>query len=473
MPDRPTSPRRPDDGRDDDAMTFDIRKGRRGRDEARAIPTGKRDRPRRPASGERAAASSATGGSGAARRPRDPSGAARPMPTRPAATGPRTTPPRRTTDEPRTRVMPAGTPPSRPDPEQAATPRRPAPPRDGGPRRPGGPGGPDARPRQGAPKPRRRNPLRTFGAFVLVLLLLWGGSMAWAVNSAWSEVGRVDATPEGDRPSSEGRNVLLVGSDARDGMTPEERNRLGTGHDTGGARTDSILVLHTGGGESTLLSIPRDSYVEIPGNGMNKINASFSIGGAKLLAQTIEHNTGLKIDGYMEIGFGGFATVVDAVGGVNICVKNDMNDEKAHINLKKGCQVLDGKNALGYVRARYSDPEGDLGRAKRQREFLGALMGKIATPSTMLQPWKVHSLGTETAGALTVGEDDSLLGTARAMWAFRSIAKGDGNSVTVPVANNNLPTSVGSAVQWDEAQSTKLFEDLRADRPITVEPGDG
>ncbi|WP_415830905.1 LCP family protein, partial [Janibacter anophelis] len=352
--------------------------------------------------------------------------------------------------------------PSRPSPDRPQ--RRTPPPGSGGPRRPG--------PRGGGSAPRRRRPLRTLLTVVLVLLLLWGGSMAWAVNSAWNEVARVDATPDGERPDSDGRNVLLVGSDSRAGLTPEEQNRLGTGKDTGGARTDSILVLHTGGDKSTLLSIPRDSWVEIPGQGMNKINASFSIGGPKLLTQTIEHNTGLKIDGYMEIGFGGFATVVDAVGGVNICVKNDMDDDKAHINLKKGCQVLDGKNALGYVRARYSDPEGDLGRAKRQRQFLGALMGKLVTPGNLLQPWKVNSLGKETAGALTVGEDDSLLGTARAFWAFRSIAKGEGNSVTVPISNNALPTASGTAVEWDEAKSTQLFDALKNNEPITIEPDD-
>lgn len=370
--------------------------------------------------------------------------------------------------------MPAGTPPSRPSPER---PRRPSA-GDGGPRRPAGGGGGPRRPADrpvdtGGPKGGgRRNPLRTVGICLLVLALLWGGGMIWAVNSAWSNVAKVDATPEGERPDSEGRNVLLVGSDSREGLTDEQRREFGTGSDTGGARTDSILVLHTGGGKSTLLSIPRDSYVEIPGNGMNKINAAFSIGGPKLLSQTIEHNTGLKMDGYMEIGFGGFAQVVDAVGGVNICVKNDMDDPKAHIDLKKGCQDMDGKTALGYVRARYSDPEGDLGRAKRQRQFLGALMGKVVTPSTMLQPWKIHSLGKDSEGALTVGEDDSMISTARAFWAFRSIAKGDGNSVTVPVSNNNLPTPVGSAVQWDETQAPKLFEDLKADRPITVQPDD-
>lgn len=307
---------------------------------------------------------------------------------------------------------------------------------------------------------------------LLVLALAWVVGMFWAVSASWAEVNTVDASPDGDRPSSAGRNVLLVGSDSREGLTREERNRLGTGHDSGGARTDSILVLHTGSAESTLLSIPRDSYVEIPGHGMNKINAAFSIGGPELLTQTIEHNTGLELEGYMEIGFGGFAHVVDAVDGVRICVKNDMHDEKAHLDLKKGCQVLDGKDALGYVRARYSDPEGDLGRARRQREFLGALSNEMMTPANMLLPWRVHSLGTSTASALTVGKDDSMISTALALWAFRGISAGDGNSVAVPVSSNSLPTPVGSVVIWDEAQSKQLFEDLREDRPLSVQPAD-
>ena len=307
---------------------------------------------------------------------------------------------------------------------------------------------------------------------LVVLLLAWVAGMFWAVSASWAEVDTVDATPDGERPSSEGRNVLLVGSDSREGLTREERNRLGTGHDTGGARTDSILVLHTGGGESTLLSIPRDSYVEIPGQGMNKINASFSIGGPELLTQTIEHNTGLKMDGYMEIGFGGFAHVVDAVDGVEICVENAMQDEKAHLDLQPGCQVLDGKTSLGYVRARYSDPRGDLGRAQRQREFLGALADKVATPANMLLPWRVHSLGTSTASAFTVGEDDSMIGSIRALWAFRSITGGQGNSLAVPVAQNNFATPVGSALLWDEVKSEQLFNDLREDEPLSVEPDD-
>ena len=369
--------------------------------------------------------------------------------------------------------MPAGTPPSRPASERplGGAPRRPAAGGGGGgPRRPGRPtGGPSGR---GPAQPRRRHPLRTFTVLLLVLAVAWVAAMFWAVSASWAKVNTVDASPDGDRPSSAGRNVLLVGSDSREGLTAAERNELGTGQDTGGARTDSILVLHTGSGPSTLMSIPRDSYVEIPGHGMDKINAAFSIGGPELLTETIEHNTGLELEGYMQIGFGGFAHVVDTVGGVRICVENDMVDEKAHINLSRGCQVLDGKTALGYVRARYSDPKGDLGRAERQREFLGALSGKMITPTNLLLPWRVHSLGTSTAGALTVGEDDSMISTALALWAFRGISSGEGNSVTVPVGNNALQTPAGLAVTWDEAAAEQLFSDLREDRPLTVQPDD-
>lgn len=319
-------------------------------------------------------------------------------------------------------------------------------------------------------RPRARRPLRTAGIVLLCLALLWGGGMWWAAASAWDTIRKVDATPHGERVAEgRGRNVLMVGSDSRKGLSRAQRNTYGTGGDVG-ARTDTIMVLHMGDGKPTLMSIPRDSYVNIPGHGMNKINAAYSIGGADLLAKTVEQSTGLRIDGYLEIGFGGFAKIVDEVGGVHICVKRDMNDPKAHINLKKGCQTLKGKDALGYVRARYSDPEGDLGRATRQRQFLGALMGKLATPTNMLLPWQAKSVGDATAKTVTIGKDDSMWGTGQTFLALRRVAKGDGYSVTVPTSDSDLPTPVGSAVQWDEAGSKQLFDDLRNDRPLSVQP---
>lgn len=316
------------------------------------------------------------------------------------------------------------------------------------------------------PRRRPRHGLRRAVALVMLLAVLWVAATGWAVRSAWSSVDRVEATPVGGHiGDTAGRNYLMVGSDGRTDLTPQERRKLGTGF-TEGARTDSIMVLHTGTGKPTLLSLPRDSYVEIPGHGMNKINAAFAIGGPPLLGATVEKATGLHLDGYVEIGFGGFAELVDSVGGVKMCLKTPIADEKAHINLPAGCQTLDGKNALGYVRARYFDPEGDLGRVKRQRQFLGALMGKIATPGTALLPWRLHSTGTAAASAVTVGADDGMIGTGRAFLGLRAVAGGSGNSVTVPVSNPGLPTPVGAAVEWDSAGAQRLFAALRDGKEI-------
>ena len=226
-------------------------------------------------------------------------------------------------------------------------------------------------------------------SIVVVALLAWAAFIVITPVHAWSQVTREDTTPTGKRPAdADGHTYLLVGSDSRAGLTAAERKALGVGGDAAGRRTDSIILVHTpsGSGKPVLISIPRDSYLPIPGHGRNKVNAAFAIGGPKLLAKTLEQATGLPIDGYVEIGFGGFAGVVDSLGGVEVCVKRDIKDNKAHIDLKKGCQTLDGKNALGYVRARYSDPKGDLGRAERQRQFLGAIMKKAATPGHRAHP---------------------------------------------------------------------------------------
>jgi LCP family protein required for cell wall assembly len=134
-----------------------------------------------------------------------------------------------------------------------------------------------------------------------------------------------------------GTNWLITGSDSRQGLTRKQERQLSTGVDIGGQRSDTILVLHipSGGGRPLLISIPRDSYVAIPGNGMNKINAAFSIGGPKLLAQTVQNDTGLYINHYMGIGFGGFVHVVDDVGGVRMCLKAPLHDQASGLNLAK------------------------------------------------------------------------------------------------------------------------------------------
>lgn len=320
-----------------------------------------------------------------------------------------------------------------------------------------------------APRRRRRFPVVRV---LLVLVLAWLVFLVATPLHAWSQVTKVDTTPAGERPAqSKGFNYLLVGSDSREGLTAEQRKKYATGK-AAGRRTDSIILVHvpSGGGKPALVSIPRDSYVPIPGHGSNKINAAFAFGGPNLLVQTVEQVTDLHIDGYVEIGFAGFASVVDSVGGVDICVARNMNDKKAGINLKKGCQTLDGGNALGYVRARYSDPEGDIGRAKRQREFLGAIMKKAATPSTVLVPTRWWGFTHAAARGLIVGEDTSMRDASRVLLAMRSVSKDEGLSLVVPISSLNYQTSAGSSVKWDTERAKALFTTLREDQPLDKAP---
>jgi LCP family protein required for cell wall assembly len=324
----------------------------------------------------------------------------------------------------------------------------------------------------------RRHRLRWVLVTAAILLVAWLAFMVWVPFHAWGNVQHVNASPDGNRPAaSKGYDYVLVGSDSREGLTPAQIRQLHTGSTKSaeGKRTDSIILVHVpaGGGKPALISLPRDSYLPIPGHGHNKINAAYTLGGPTLLVRTIEEATGLRIDGYVEIGFGGFATVVDSLGGVDICVKHAMDDPKAGINLKAGCQSLNGPNALGYVRARYSDPLGDIGRVERQRQFLAAIMHKAASPATVLVPWRYYGFSTAAAAGLTVGQDTTLRDVTRVLQAMRSVSNGDGLSLTVPVSNPALPTHVGSAVKWDTQKALAMFNAIKNDEPLTVAPSGG
>lgn len=333
-------------------------------------------------------------------------------------------------------------------------------------------------PRRPAPPPRR--PARRRGRygvrrlFALLALLVVGYlvTMLVVVALIWNSMTTIDSTPDvANRPGGgSGENYLLVGTDSREELTDEERSEFGTGA-AEGSRADTVMLLHVPTfGEPTLVSLPRDSFLEIRDHGLDKLNAAHSIGGAELLVDTVEQSTGLRISGYLEIGFGGFVTVVNEVGGVTMCLDAPVADEKAHIDLPAGCQDLTGPEALGYVRMRYSDARGDIGRVERQRQFLAALVKEMASPATVLNPFRLHQVGTATGSALAVGEDTSPVEAARMALAMRSIANGEGISITVPVADPDYPTNVGSTVLWHEQRSAELFEALRTGEPITVQP---
>ncbi|WP_116047570.1 LCP family protein [Amycolatopsis palatopharyngis] len=322
------------------------------------------------------------------------------------------------------------------------------------PRRPQG--GPPPRP----PKRRRWGPGRVLTALLGVIVLFLGATWVYLEFS----INRIDALPDYDgKPAAgEGTNWLIVGSDSREGLTPEEEERLATGN-TGGQRTDTIMVAHVPDNDTapTLLSLPRDSQVAIPGHGTNKINAAFSFGGAPLLAQTVEQATGLRIDHYAEIGFGGFANVVDAIGGVEMDIPEEMRDTKTGVVIPAGTQELDGAQALGFVRMRYSEatPRSDLDRVANQRKFIGAMVSEMASPATLLNPFHLFPLLSAAPDALTMDSGDHLHHLVGLALAMRGISSGGVVTTTVPVTSS-------SAVNWDEQKSEQLFDALRTDKPV-------
>ncbi|SDD95795.1 LCP family protein [Auraticoccus monumenti] len=329
--------------------------------------------------------------------------------------------------------------------------------------RPVPPPPPPVDPRRTASRPdrprRRRHPVRRFLATLGVLLL---ALVVWLVGVpayAWTTGNDVDAFPTGDRPAEQpGKLFLLVGSDSREGLSEEEQSRLGTGS-VEGARTDTMMLLYLPpGGRPALISVPRDSFVEIPGNGSNKINASYAFGGAPLLTETVEQNTGLRVDGYVEIGFGGFVEVIDAVGGVELCPEEAISDRDSHLEVEAGCQTMDGVTALGYARMRKADARGDLGRVERQREVMAALADKAVTPASVLNPVRYWRLNHAVAQSLTTDPGTGILDAGQLALAMGRIAGGDGLTLTVPIGNPNASTSAGSAVLWDEADAPALFE---------------
>jgi LCP family protein required for cell wall assembly len=310
------------------------------------------------------------------------------------------------------------------------------------------------------PRSRGRLALKIAAAVVAVLLVLVVALYFFLDSKLQRSNVLVDYA--GRPAAGSGQNWLITGSDSRQGLTRKQERQLATGIDIGGHRSDTILVLHIpSSGRPLLISIPRDSYVDIPGYGWNKVNAAYSFGGPRLLAKTVQNATGLRIDHYMGIGFGGLVNVVNAIGGVRMCLPRALHDRAAGLHLKKGCQTLNGAEALGFVRTRHSFANQDLQREQNQRIFIKALLSKMTGLGTILNPFAVLPAAFGSAGALKVDEGTHLYQLMSVAFALRHP-----ETTTVPIANANLPTSAGDAVQWDHTRATELFNDLNAGRPV-------
>lgn len=350
------------------------------------------------------------------------------------------------------------------------------------PRTPGAPVPPGPPKPPGAPRPAssrwprsRKIKVGVYGTLT-ALLLTAGGTYFWAGSQLNHE--NVLVSYEGRPPAGKGTNWLIVGSDSRQGLTDAQEDSLHTGS-AQGKRSDSMMLLHVGDNGNTLMSIPRDSWVQIPahpntnGNGktvpatVTKINAAFNTGGGPLLVQTVEHNTGLRIDHYAEIGFAGFVGIVDSVGGVDMCIDKAVSDRDSGLDIKAGCQTLSGKESLAFVRQRHQMADQDLGRMRNQQKFLSALANQAASPATVLNPFTFYPMVSSGLGTLIVDDDAGLGDLGSLFLAMKSVSGGEGRSMTVPIANPDFRTSTGeSAVKWDTNKAKQVFEAFKNDTPV-------
>jgi LCP family protein required for cell wall assembly len=294
-------------------------------------------------------------------------------------------------------------------------------------------------------------------ASLVVLAMLATVALYFSVSSKLTRINVLVPTSF----TSAGTNWLIAGSDSRGGLTAAQENQLALGRDITGGRSDTIMLLHlpANGTRPTLVSIPRDSYVPIPGNGYNKINAAYAIGGPKLLIATVQNVTGLQVNHFMSIGFGGLVDVVNDVGGVRMCLKAPMKDPKAGLNLKAGCQTLNGDQALGFVRTR-AFTEGDLQREQDQRVLLKGILAKMTSAGTLANPFAIIPAANGAAAAISVDQSTGLSQLVSVAFALRDPV------ITGVPFGHFASTNVGSVVVWDTTAAKQFFNDLAHDQPL-------
>lgn len=327
---------------------------------------------------------------------------------------------------------------------------RPGPPRE---RRGGGGGRAGRRGGGRSGISRVPRPVRLGATLLVLLLIVTGGWFAGLALWADSRIEHVDALSDAD--GTPGTTWLIAGSDRRDGEAVSEDG-------TTGQRADTMMLLHKArNGNSYLVSLPRDTLVDIPGHGGYKLNAAYAMGGPSLLVQTVEQFTGMTIDHYVEVGFDGVTGVVDAVGTVNLCIDQDVDDEKSGLKMTEGCHDVGGEQALAFVRARYFDPTADLGRQQRQQQFVSALMDRVTSPSVALNPITQVRLAGAGSASLRTSEGTGLVDVGRMGLSMRGAMNG-GTALTMPIEDPAYPTKhSGVAILTDEDDISAFFGSIQ------------
>ncbi|WFG46844.1 LCP family protein [Pseudonocardia alni] len=313
------------------------------------------------------------------------------------------------------------------------------------------------------PKRRGRRVLAVLLAVVLVLLVAVAGAVAYVTSSIGNDISRIpDAfrgLDAGSRPAAfGGTTFLLVGTDSRADV-PTTGAAADPEADAGSQRSDVIMLgtVAPDGQSGSVVSIPRDSWVDLPGRGPSKINAAYAYGGAPLLIGTVERLTGIRVDHFGVIDFAGFTSLVDSVGGIDVTVARPTSN--AGVDFAAGQNHLDGTQALAYVRQRYDLPNGDLDRASRQQNAIKALLQAVQQKATT-DPGAVYSFATSVGDAVSV--DDSLSNTGLVQLAVqtRHLRGPDLAFVTAPVSGLGREGEQ-SVVYLDDAQGADLWSAVR------------
>ena len=305
----------------------------------------------------------------------------------------------------------------------------------------------------------------------LVLLAAGGG---WLL-AGWvsGNLTRVNAGTTG-LPSQGPVNILLAGVDIRSGLTARQQALLHVGHDAS-HNSDTLMVVHVSADRRhvQVISLPRDSWVRIPGFGMNKINAAIGLGGPALMVRTVERATGLIINDYVQVNFLGFVKIIDALGGVNVCVPFAVNDSYSGLRMAAGWHHVDGVRALQFARDRHSFARSDLTRITDQQQLIASVVAKATSSGLLTDPLRLSRFLTAATAAVRVDQHFDVIGLANQL---RFVRPGAVTFTTVPLANLGYLTPTGQlAVLWDQPAARALFARIKADLPSPSRrrPGSG
>src|SRR5215467_9848611 len=310
---------------------------------------------------------------------------------------------------------------------------------------------------------RERFLLTAVGVLSVVTLLVSG--IAWLVTgNIIAGLARLEADISGT-PASGPVNILVVGVDKRSGLSRQQQLALHVGNLTG-ANTDTMMLVHVPADRQGIqvVSLPRDSWVSIPGHGMNKINAAFGLGGPRLMVSTVEQATGMTINDYVEVSFVGFVRVINDLGGVDVCLPYAVSDSGSGLHLSAGRHHVYGVTALKFARDRSSFATSDLHRVADQQQLLASLFAQVTATGVLANPLRLQQVVSTATASVTV---DRGFNATELASELRDIKPDSMSFTTVPIATADYQTPTGeSAVLWNQPAAAALFHRLSIDEGL-------